>query len=331
MSAAKDVAAAVSRLVQTRSKGAPTAVPESLPDQGDPIAVLVQSILLWQSTTEKAAAAYERIRKTFLDWNDLRVSMPAEVMEVLGPRYPEAEDRCRRLRAILQGVYRREHEMGFGTAEAAGKRSLRKYLEALEGMVPYVAERMLLVGFGGHGLPVDETLRLHLVAEGIVDEAADDAEAAAVLLRHVKAADALQVHLALQAWTDEVGPPKARASSTGSRRRTGASAAKSAGKSGSKSGSGTAANSKKKTKKTTSGASTKAASASKSKAKSGSGSGTRSTTKSTRSSTTKKTTRAAAGKSAASSSSGSKSAARSPRKTASRSGGTRKTAGRTAG
>ena len=152
-------------------------------------------------------------------------------MEVIGPRYPEAEDRCRRLRAILQGVYRREHEMGFGTAESAGKRSLRKYLEAIEGMVPYVAERMLLVGFGGHGLPVDETLRLNLVAEGIIEETADDAEASAVLLRHVKAADALQVHLALQAWTDEVGPPRPTASASNSRRKTSASAAKAASKS----------------------------------------------------------------------------------------------------
>lgn len=314
MSAAKDVAAAISRLVQTRRKGAPTAVPEILPDQGDPIAVLVQSILLWQSTTEKAATAYERIRKTFLDWNDLRVSMPAEVMDVIGPRYPEAEDRCRRLRAILQGVYRREHEMGFGVAEAAGKRSLRKYLEALEGMVPYVAERMLLVGFGGHGLPVDETLRLHLVAEGIVEETADDAEAAAVLLRHVKAADALQVHLALQAWTDAVGPPKARSSAVGSRRKTGSSAPKSGSKTAT-----TTKTTRTTKKKTTSGASTR----SKSAAKSG---GARSTTTSTRSSTTKKTTRAAAGSSASS-----KSAAKAPRKTASRSGSTRKTAGRGSG
>ncbi len=315
MSAAKDVAAAISRLVQARSKGAPTSVPAILPDQGDPIAVLVQSVLLWQSTTEKAAAAYERIRKAFLDWNDLRVSMPAEVMEVIGPRYPEAEDRCRRLRAILQGVYRREHEMGFGTAEAAGKRSLRKYLEAIEGMVPYVAERVLLVGFGGHGLPVDETLRLHLVVEGIVEEAADDAEASAVLLRHVKAADALQTHLALQAWTDEVGPPKARPSASSSRSRTAASKSAAASKSNSRS------TSKPKAKSPT-GGSAGAATTVKSSGKSAA------TT--TAKAAAKPAARSGSSKSAASRG-GSSPAAKAPRKTASQSGGGRKAAGRASG
>lgn len=303
MSAAKDVAAAISRLVQARSKGAPTAVPAILPDQGDPIAVLVQSVLLWQSTTEKAAAAYEKIRKAFVDWNDLRVSMPAEVMEVIGPRYPEAEDRCRRLRAILQGVYRREHVMGFGTAESAGKRSLRKYLEAIEGMVPYVAERMLLVGFGGHGLPVDETLRRHLVVHGIIEETADDAEASAVLLRHVKAADALQVHLALQAWTDEVGPPRPTTPASSSRRKTSASAAKAASKSKPASKS-KAAPGKAPAAKTDKPAASAAKSAAKSPARSAS-------------------SKAGSARSDA--------AAKSPRKTTTRSAGGRKAAGRASG
>jgi endonuclease III len=214
VSASKDVAAAVSRLVDQKLKNAPTRVPDSLPDQDDPVAVLVQSMLLWQSTTDKAAAAYEKIRKSFVDWNDLRVSMPDEVIAVIGVRYPEADERCQRLRVVLRSLYRREHEMSFKGAEAAGKRSLRKYLESLEGIVSYAAERTLLVAFGGHAMPVDETLRLRLVEAGIVEDDADDEAAAALMLKHVKAADALATHLAFQAWTDEVGPPKLAAPTT---------------------------------------------------------------------------------------------------------------------
>ncbi len=218
MSAAKDVAAKVAGIVEPRLKDAPSSVPESLPDQGDPVAVLVQSTLMWNAGTEKAAAAYEKIRKSFVDWNELRVSMADEVVGVIGPRYPEADERCRRLRAMLRNLYLREHEMSFASAEAAGKRSIRKYLESLQGMLPYVAERTLLVAFGGHALPVDEPLRLRLVEAGVIEPDEDAAAASAVMLRHVKASDALRTHLALQAWIDEVGPPResaARSSKSG--------------------------------------------------------------------------------------------------------------------
>lgn len=222
MSAAKDVAAAIAGLVEPKLKDAPSSVPDVLPDQGDPMAVLVQSVLMWNATTEKAATAYEKIRRSFLDWNDLRVSMAEEVAAVIGPRYPEVEERCRRLRAILRNLYLREHEMSFKSAEAAGKRSIRKYLESIQGMVPYVSERTLLVAFGGHAMPVDEPLRLRLVEAGIVEPDDDDAAASAVLQRHVKATDALRTHLALQAWIDEVGPPKdAAATRSGGTRSAG--------------------------------------------------------------------------------------------------------------
>src|SRR5688500_18082658 len=69
---------------------APAAVEQPQPTvrTADPLAALVVSMLLWDSTTDKAIAAYERLMEGSVDFNDLRVCMPQETIELIGPRYP---------------------------------------------------------------------------------------------------------------------------------------------------------------------------------------------------------------------------------------------------
>lgn len=179
-----------------------------LPDQDDPVAVLIQSFLMWEASEEKAVAAYAKIRKSFVDFNDLRVSMAPEVAAIIGTRYPAADDRCRRLRSALRAVYVRDHDMKMESAAAGGKRNIRRYVEQLDGTVPYVTERVLLVAFGVHAMPADESLRLRLVEAGALDGNSTAEDAVALLLKNVKAADALKTHRAIQAWMDANGAPK---------------------------------------------------------------------------------------------------------------------------
>ena len=40
-----------------------------------------------------------------VDYNDLRVSHPHEIVEVIGRGYPKAQDRASRLRQVLNAVY----------------------------------------------------------------------------------------------------------------------------------------------------------------------------------------------------------------------------------
>jgi hypothetical protein len=56
----------------------------------DPIATLVMSFLMWESTTDRAEAAYQRILESVVDFNELRVCMPQETVDIIGQRYPLA-------------------------------------------------------------------------------------------------------------------------------------------------------------------------------------------------------------------------------------------------
>jgi hypothetical protein len=180
--------------------------PPSLPDGDDPIAVMVMSFLMWDSTTDKALAAYERIRSAAVDFNELRVCLSNEVVEILGPRYPNVIERADRLRAALHDLFLREHKVSFEPLKAQGKRDAKKYIETLDGMVPYVASRLELICFDAHTVPADAQLCTALASEGAADADTSPADMISWLSRQVKSGDALATHQALQSWVDRGAP-----------------------------------------------------------------------------------------------------------------------------
>jgi endonuclease III len=188
-------------------------------EDGDPVSVLVMSFLMWDSTTGKAAAAYKRIVDRVVDFNDLRVSMPHEIVEWIGPRYPLALERSQRLRAALRHTYNREHAVSLDRLGGMGRREVKHYLRSLDGIAPYVADRVTLLCFDAHCIPVDERLRRALIKAGVGDEAVGISEMASWLARRVKAADALVTHRALQAWSDRVGSSAAIGKTAGDARK----------------------------------------------------------------------------------------------------------------
>lgn len=173
---------------------------------------LVYAFLLWEAPSVKADAAYKRLVHQMVDMNELRVCRWSEVASIIGKTYPLVEERSQRLKASLHELYLREYAVTLDKCAALSKRDARKYLDTLEGMTPFVAARVVLTRLGGHAIPVDERLLGRLVAEEVVEPDFDCAKAEGVLERNIKADDALEMHLLLQAWCDDPAsePKKSR-------------------------------------------------------------------------------------------------------------------------
>ncbi len=169
----------------------------------DPVAQLIVGMLQWNATRDEAEDAFATLMAAFIDTNDLRVSHPHELVELLGEDYPEAAQRVVRLRQALDMVYRREHDIHMNSIAGKSKKEQRLYLDTLPGVPPFVAAQTTLLSFGGHAMPVDDRLCALLIAEGCLDEGTSVVEAESYLARQVKAGDAAEAHLALQAWADE--------------------------------------------------------------------------------------------------------------------------------
>lgn len=177
--------------------------PQPSTEARDPLETLVVSFLMWDSTTEKAKAAFELVLKSVVDFNDLRISVPVEIAGYMGPDYPQAEDRAQKLKLVLRDIYLREHEVTLKKLADMGKREIKKYLRSLDGMVPYVADRVMLLCYSIHCIPADNSLRSALSEINACDDSLDLPELAAWITRQVKASQDVTTHLALQAWVDE--------------------------------------------------------------------------------------------------------------------------------
>lgn len=177
--------------------------PEPPPAPEDPTDEFVWSYLLWDSTAAKAEHALRRIEAGVTGLNELRVSLPHEICALLGERYPNVEERSIRLRASLDDIFRRENSVSLIHLKQLGKREARQYLDSIEAVPPFVAARVTLVALGGHAIPLDQRTLDLLVAEGLIEEGVSLDDAAAQLMRHIKAADALEAHLLLQSWAEE--------------------------------------------------------------------------------------------------------------------------------
>ncbi len=222
--------------------------PGQPPQERDPISQLVLGFLQWESTSKAADQAYKKLADVMVDHNDLRVSHPHEVVAAIGPSYPQAEERAHRMLQSLQEIYIREHVVALDSLANKPKKDVRAYLDSLPGMAGYVSAQVTLLCFGGHAVPVDETLVKLLEKHSAVDPDATLEQAHSFIERQIRASESVEAHMALRAWVD-----------AGTRRLTPRSntQAKATKKTTKASRSGATAKKKKTTKKTTAAKATK--------------------------------------------------------------------------
>lgn len=167
---------------------------------------LIFSYLLWEATTPQARNAFKRLRDSYIDYNELRVSLPPETAHVLGERYPRGEERAARLRASLFDLYKREFTVTLKSLAEGGKRDSRAYLESLEGIPAFVVDRIMHQAFQAHAIPADERLRDLLADEGVIEPDLSPDDAASWLARQIKSEECTAACQLLRAWADEDSP-----------------------------------------------------------------------------------------------------------------------------
>src|SRR5690606_32046539 len=159
------------RLVSQRAPAGrtPGAVAPGQPDEGGAThdadaldSLLVHSFMLFDATCADADRAAKKLYAAFIDLHELRVSRVDEIVAAIGARYPRAEDRASGLKRTLNDLFQRENAVTLAVIAEKNKRDARQFLCSLDGCPHYVASRLLLVGFGGHAIPVDDLLLARL-------------------------------------------------------------------------------------------------------------------------------------------------------------------------
>ncbi len=170
-----------------------------------PVEHAVRTVLSEEATREEVEAAMDRIRDHFVDFNDLRVSRPREIREVLGEAYPRSSHKARVIPRLLDQVFKRHNSMVWDFLEGMGKIEARTFFEQLEEVRPFLAATMARDCVEAHAFPVDRDVgrvlgRLHLVRT----DSDSEADMQAFLERAVNSNRAWQLHALLKRLAEEV-------------------------------------------------------------------------------------------------------------------------------
>ena len=178
------------RLMLRRRYGQPPAVVVT-----HPVEHALRAILSEEAAGEQVEQAVGRIRRHFVDLNDLRVSRPREIREVLGANFPRSGQKARVMPRLLDQVFKRFNSMVWDFLHDMGKVEARAFFEKLEDVRPFVAAVMARDCTGAHAFPVDADVARALGRLGILDPSSQsEAQMQALLERAVKANRAYEVH-----------------------------------------------------------------------------------------------------------------------------------------
>ena len=167
---------------------------------------LIFAICREGSTTEEAEAAYARLRKVFVDWNEIRVSTVQEVSDALRP-LSNSGPRAGWIIGVLHAVFEMNYAYDLGDMEKKGlkqaakqvsryfndhdlkkhglkqaAKQISRFKQVNDFAVAWVVQRSL----GGHAIPLDgPTFRVLRRLAVIEDADADDMESVRGGIEHV--------------------------------------------------------------------------------------------------------------------------------------------------
>ena len=189
----------------------------------DPMEEFILSFLTWEGPVQRADPALKRLIDSSLDLNELRVTRPEDLASIIGKTYPHADERAERLHLALNDLYVREHAVSIDRVITMSKRDGRKYIEELEGMLPYISARIALMALDTHAIPLDQRTLDLLIDEGVVEEGSAIDKAVGKLERHIKSTDAIEAHVLFQQWAESDAGAVASKPKKSSTTRSGAS------------------------------------------------------------------------------------------------------------
>jgi endonuclease III len=185
---------------------------------------IVEEILvgiLGRDTAEgRAHDALERLRRSMVNYNELRMASPGDVVDEVGASFPTIEYKAQDIVAALSRIYNLLETLDLTEFKASPKREAGKWLSEIPGIDPYTLGRVMLLCFGAHAVPVNQVALGWLQHYGLFEASAEVPEAQGVLERHVRSTDAMKVFCLLQRLAEKAPPAQAvsKAAATGKKK-----------------------------------------------------------------------------------------------------------------
>jgi endonuclease-3 len=121
---------------------------------GDPVDILIETILSQNTSDQNRDRAYRRLRTRFPRWEDVLEAKTRSIVSAIRPG-GLAEQKARRIHEILRWIKNREGRINLGFAGKMGFEEISRTMGPLKGVGPKTLHCLVLFGLGREAFPVD--------------------------------------------------------------------------------------------------------------------------------------------------------------------------------
>jgi len=121
---------------------------------GDPLDILIGTILSQNTNDRNRDKAYQRLRTRFPHWEDVLEARARSIVSAIRPA-GLAKQKARRIHEILHWIKEREEKVSLVFLKKMGFEEIKKTIGALKGIGPKTLHCLLLFGLGREAFPVD--------------------------------------------------------------------------------------------------------------------------------------------------------------------------------
>ncbi len=129
---------------------------------------LVFNLLLQGSSKERAERAFEALKEEFHDWNEVRVTLPSTIVEVIKGVGLESL-KAMRLVKILQGIFEDRSEVDLEFLREMEPKAVSNYLGNMEGIGGHAVESVLAFSLDRHVFPLTKAAERFAERFGLVE------------------------------------------------------------------------------------------------------------------------------------------------------------------
>jgi len=179
---------------------------QPMPEYSEPVEAIVFAMIVEAVPEDMGQRYFKRLKKHFVDFNDLRVSRREEVLDVLGDSSEPLENSVKAITRMLNTIFEKTNKMTLKGLTQDGKRQAHKELSEIEGVTPFAVSYCFLTAFGGHAIPLNAAMLDYLRTAELVHPSASDVDIAGFLERQIGAADAYDFYLLLRNEAERENP-----------------------------------------------------------------------------------------------------------------------------
>jgi endonuclease-3 len=122
--------------------------------KGDPLDILIQTILSQNTNDRNRDQSYQRLRTRFPNWEDVLNAKTREVIQAIRSG-GLAGQKARRIGEILRWIKKHEGRLSLAFLNKMGSEEIKKTIGVLKGIGPKTVHCLLLFGMGREAFPVD--------------------------------------------------------------------------------------------------------------------------------------------------------------------------------